>query len=339
MKIKIFITFFIVSFLKMHKVYSNSEETKLSPVRNLEMKADDLKELVGMPFASQENQSFHIHNTNSNGETVGIASFKNSNPNIGNSEIIAWYWNPQSGFQIISSRSELLNAYEKDTFKTPFQFYKLMINESGTVAGSFLVDQPCNYLNCKFNQYAWLCWSEAEDLHLSELPSECQILKGLNDHGFALLEHNRSIDFRNFKLILKNTDNPNYTQIFDFSPISEFPPTFEEELKKLFCEVNNLCYASEGITTSLNVYWYPFCANSFDNDLRIVGQGACKASFYRRTRRVEWTIQIGYEVDNGKVLFYVKEIKNTTDHKGPNLRFPEMQYLIYEKEISPISRP
>lgn len=300
------------------------ETTCLTSARNPESEIPDLEQLIGLSLAGLGKQAFQIHNTNSRGEAIGTSYFY---PRIGNLEIIVWYWNPESGFQIISSRSELLNAYGKDIFKTPFQFYKLMINESGTIAGSFLVDQPFdNNRNRKFNQYAWLWWSEKEGLHLSELPSECQIVKGLNDHGFVLMEQNTNYDFR---LILKYTYNTKYLQVFDFSPLFEFPSTFKESLKKLFCEVNYFC----GKIT-LDFTWYPFCTDRFDNDLKIIGHGACKARFLKPAHPVEWIIQIGYEVDNGKVMFYVKEIKNITNpHNAPNLSFPEKQYVIYEKEI------
>jgi len=146
--------------------------------------------LSSSSFAGSEAQNFHIDSRNSKNEVVGTAHFHNPNPDIGSLEKIAWYWSPSCGFKIICTRTDLLNAYEKDQLRTPFQFYRLVINESGIVAGSFLIDQV-NDSQGHFNQYPWFWWSINQGLHLSSPPDTDQILRGINDDNYISSKQQR----------------------------------------------------------------------------------------------------------------------------------------------------
>lgn len=294
------------------------EKTTSSPS---EIKPSDLAQLVGLPFRSPANQSFKIHQSNSKGETVGIAYFDNQDYSI---ELFAWYWNPEKGFQIIARQSELLGAYGKDIHKVPFQFSKLVINESGIAAGSFLVNEIPQH----FHRYPWFWWSCEKGLHLSEIPSQTQVLERINDQGFVLIGHNTSSEFT---LILKNIYQPEYSQIFAFNPYFEIPPSFQESLKSLFCEVN---YYSKNAKLTLHLDWYPFSIEQFNNDLSMTGHGTCEALFFQGISGKAWHIEIAYKIDNKKAVFYVKKITDRTNSQSrANCSFNENEFVIYEKEF------
>ncbi len=189
-----------------------------------EIKASELVELVGLPFAWQEKQAFQIHNTNSKGETVGTADFKNSIPGRGNAERIAWYWSAEDGFQIIATENDLLNAYGIDWKKVPFLFYSFVINESGVVAGSFVTGKWE-----KFPQCSWLWWSLEHGIHLSAIPDQdCyQIVKDIDNSGRVLL--NRPDGYA-----IANISSMDDLEVFDF-PINEFNVAIKNWLINFCC--------------------------------------------------------------------------------------------------------
>jgi len=303
--------------------YIHSKEiTSLSSstIRNPKIQANDLVKLVGLPFAWQEYQSFNIDNTNSNGEAVGTAYFKNPDPLIGKEEIIAWYWHPQNGFQIIASQSELLKVYGKD-WKIPFLFYKLVINESGVVAGSFLINQAKG-----FNEWPWFWWSLDQGIHLSVSPTVNQIVKGINDNGFLLIEETGNLKFT---LSIKNIHQQEYSQIFDFQPRTDFQPGFEENLIKTLRNSNSLDYGRSNKKLKVYYHWYPFSLKQFDNDLKITGYGSCWVKFVKDIQIHIWEIQIRYEIDNCKALFFIEKIE---DKVYPGLVQGQINnMIIYEK--------
>ncbi|MBS0626715.1 MAG: hypothetical protein JSS09_00710, partial [Verrucomicrobia bacterium] len=188
-------------------------ETNLSQIKTLALleesapsslipQPSNLQKLVGLPLRDPVTSYFQIHNTNSKGEATGVADFKKDD---GSSEKSAWYWNPNEGFKIIISESELLKIYEKDGLKIPFQFYTLSINDAGVIAGSFLIDQP------GFNQNPWFWWSAKQGIHLSSPPIDIyQIVQGINNKGHVLINE------INKRAFVKNINNDNYQREIEF---------------------------------------------------------------------------------------------------------------------------
>lgn len=291
------------------------ERQFLSSGQNLDVNGSDLSLIVGLPFAWSEKDAFQIHGKNSAGEAVGIAYFKKDQ--YGSYiEIIAWHWYPGYGFQIITSKSELIQAYGKGDKKVPFQFYRLIINDCGVVAGSFLIDQP--YRN--FNQYPWFWWSSESGLHLSALPSTSEILKKINDIGFVLLEH---VTSTNFALTIKNVNDPDYSKVICFQS-TKLNSIMLEILKPLFLQVHYLC----GANIRLKLHWYPICANYFDENLKIVGEGTCIASFSNfhpvvHNQIEQWHLRIGYEIEDGIMRIYIKELGSPRPVPYDNILYEE----------------
>lgn len=261
-------------------------------------KPSDLMEIVGSPFFSKEEHSFHIHNMNSKGETVGVASFQNKEHNVEN---IAWYWNPQSGFQIISSQSELIKTYGKDIRKVPFQFSKLVINESGIVAGSFLIDQT-NDPRDNFNQYPWFWWSSENGIHLSPIPDKCQLVEGINNQGkIVISEINRSgiivditnkDDVREIKYPTREMMRQKIEAVFPI-PSGELRKNALKELRFHFGSLN---------------------AHSIDDNNRVNGQGIVSITDLRNGKM--YTAVLNFEsVAEGLEGVYVKEIKESHSSK------------------------
>src|ERR1700691_6099321 len=83
-----------------------------------------LESFIGIPI-----DYFRIDSSNSSGETVGMAFFKNPDTSTGTPERIAWYWHPENGFCVIASRTTLRDSYKIDKSSIPFEFFKLAIND------------------------------------------------------------------------------------------------------------------------------------------------------------------------------------------------------------------
>ena len=178
--------------------------------------------------------------------------------------------------------------YEKDIYQVPFQFYKIVINESGVVAGSFLVNQIKNQ---KKQECPWFWWSPEKGLHLSKLITQCQILNKINDHGFILFEHYGNSN-SNTTIIIKNIFQPEYSQVYNLQQYEEFSSSFEKNLKDLFCKVKYLA-SNNASKITINFNWYPFVVDQFDNDFKIVSHGTCTAVFVRGVYIEVWSIRIG----------------------------------------------
>ena len=184
LSILIIITSSVVSSACAHEYLSQNAFPQMNPM--------DLEQIVDKPFAWEVGESFRIHGKNLRGEMVGIATFKQPNPQFGSREIIAWFWSPESGFQVIASQTELISFYDKDILQIPFQFYILVINDLGIVAGSYLIDQPRKDGHL-YNQCPWFWWSIEAGIHLSTPPEIYQLVEGINNIGHVLIsEINKS---------------------------------------------------------------------------------------------------------------------------------------------------
>lgn len=290
--------------------------------------ANDLEVLVGLPFIWQTDQSFHIDSTNSRGEAVGMAFFKNPNPQIGNPERIAWYWNSENGFQIIAKQTELIDVYAKDWRKVPFLFYKLLINESGIVSGSFLIDQVNGH-----NQCPWFWWSSEEGIHLNTPSGVYELVERINNDGFILIQEKTRLKFT---LTIKNIYQMEYSRNFDFYPYIELPSGFEEDIKKILLDSNSLDRGRSNEPLKLSYHWDPFIVDRFENDLKITGHGSCRVTFVKDIQVNVWKIRIGYEIDNGRAQFFIKKIE-VQGHANQSLgsRLGRMDNkIIYTKELN-----
>ncbi len=126
-------------------------------------------------------------------------------------EDVAWYWHPEKGFEVLTSSSTLLSEYGKDQ-RGLFSFYKLVINESGTIAGSFLVGQTGNP---KINECAWFWWSKDRGICLSPQPAGHEILQDIDDKGNVL------INKTNKSCYITNIYNQNEIKYINYPPIPE----------------------------------------------------------------------------------------------------------------------
>ena len=293
----------------------------------------DLAVLVGLPFSSGLNQSFFVDSTNSKGETVGTAYFKSPDPKIGSREQIAWQWSAENGFQIITTQTELLNAYDKKREANPFQFYKLVINDSGVVAGSFLVDQNSQNVCPQF----W--WSLEKGLNLSEIPDNCQIVKDINNNGEI------AISIINNSGLVYNINNNKYYRIEypskelikeKIEPYIPIMPGEANALKKL----NNWAFH----LASINIH-------TIDEQSRVHGDARVLLHHKKDPTRhisvivnfsaVPNSVDASYRLENvyalelkdtqtGKII-YSENDSEITDQKNKSLEIPQWVLFVYAK--------
>lgn len=280
-------------------IYSNLEIHK-----SIADQAKDLESLVGRPFA-WKNPQLKICSTNSKGETVGAAYFKNLDPNLGNSEKVAWYWHPILGFSIIASQNELLSVYGKDN-RNPFQFSDMLINESGIVAFSFLVDQK------GYNVCPWLWWSLNEGPHISNEPTSYQLVEKFNKNGFVLIkEFNQH---PSFTLHIKHLDEESDLYTYKFDPSSELipshyqtyglpPPGLEKELVEMVFKYTNM-----RVRHINHCSWGAFIVDEFNDSLNIKGHALVTVKFLEKIKPIFWHIYIRYEICDGSAKFIVEKI-------------------------------
>jgi hypothetical protein len=236
----------------------------------------DLEGVVGRPFAYGEKQSFHVDSRNSKGETVGTASFKNSNPAIGNAENIAWYWSPENGFKVITSQNELIKFYGVDLFKSNFQFYKLHINENGAIAGSFLIDQPKLPGGNKLNQCPWFWWSAQESIHLSQKPDTYQLVDGINAQGRVLINVFAEVGACNHSYVV-DINNPSYYRHITF-PEKEIKEKIDIMINEIIKDRKFLGSKISSITIDIKSIWSELI---YDNSL-VSGEGRIAVNFQYR---------------------------------------------------------
>ncbi|MFI5342808.1 MAG: ankyrin repeat domain-containing protein [Chlamydiales bacterium] len=274
----------------------------------------DLSKLVELPFFGSIDHSFKIYNKNSKNETVGIATFQKDR----NTERIAWFWSPLNGFTIVTTQNELLEVFGKNKFKVPFQFYELQINESGVVAGSFLIDQPKT--NGKiFNQCPWFWWSIDEGVHLNPAPQSYQLLAKINNYDLVLLE-----DYSEDKLIIKDIHNNIPSKTIFYYPKNELSEVAKDVLKDLYKKIN---YTESRNLTIRSIQWYPLVINSFNDESKIVGEGSFQAEIYIPSKRHQidhWTGKIILEIDNGIATYYLKSLSFYNSNE---------KFVLYVKEI------
>lgn len=314
----------LFSFILSAFAYANEEVHKI-----IKSQSKKLELLVGRPFEWNDPQ-LRIWSTNSKGETVGEAYFKNSTSNIGNREVIAWYWHPESGFIIIASGNELLNAFEKDLTK-PFLFYQMFINESGIVACSFLVDQK------EYNVCPWLWWSLNEGLHLSNEPTSYQLVTRLNNNGYVLIRE--FLEHGNFKLYIKNLEDDENLYTYEFNPRTELTSTYKigfgllpGEMEKYLVEMV-FKYTNVPIKKVNHFDWYPFEVDEFSDDLNIKGHGSVITKFLRRIYPFFWKVYIVFEIRDGNAKFLVEKI--TEEFRHNPRRFTDIDNkIIFEKNFS-----
>lgn len=257
--------------------------------------ANDLCELVGLPFTYLQDQSFYIQGSNSKGDVVGWASLKDKNL-FDQQELIVWYWDSNNGFQVIAKKSDLLNAYHEEIRKPLFQFYKFVINDKGEVAGSFMVQQSIGTDGKIYNQWPWLWWSAKEGLHLSNLPSTQETLKGITTNGFVLLEESHS---SNSILKIYNIHDEDYFNIFYVNQ-----EDYTKELKEKLTQLLKVKFVN-------SLKWYPLVVSYFDNDLKIMGEGTCVVTFKpldEPSGLRQRHLKIGYQIENGEIEFYIKDM-------------------------------
>lgn len=305
---------------------SESEEcykTIINQFKNLEL-------LVGRPLAWPEKHQIKIESTNTKGETIGWADFKNSDQMIGNEEKIAWYWHPEKGFAIIASQNALLDTYGKDHQK-PFQFYEMFINDSGIVVFSFLVDQK------GYNVCPWLWWSLDEGLHLSEEPTSYQLVRRLNDTGYVLIKE--FILHPGFRFHIKHFKDEDDLYTYEFDPRSELtpftgkigsrlPPGFQKNLNEMILKYNI------HVNHALNFDWAPFIVDEFSDNLNIKGHARVTAKFIEgEGGYIFWHVYIRYEICEGYAKFIIEKI--TEAFKVNPRRFTDLDNkIIFEKNFS-----
>jgi hypothetical protein len=261
------------------------------PLQISQIEPSDLVDAIGLPFAWDEKQSFKIDETNINGEAVGTAYLKDNNK-IGNLEIIAWYWQPKNGFQVISSKTELLKEYNTDQ-RTPFQFYSLHINDNGIVAGSFLIDQIGGHNRCP-----WFWWSTEKGIHPSPIPESYQLVRDINNKGeIAISVINRSG-------FLVETNNHNH--------IKNIPYPSQDIIRKKIEKVLPVPLGEnqKEFLKDLKYHFHTLNAESIDDNSRIKGIGTVTITSLRHIHR--YTIQFGFEsVVEGLEEVYVNEIMHS----------------------------
>jgi len=321
------ITFLILSFLQCALTYSDEEYHK-----RIERQTKDLEVLVGRSFA-WENPKMKISSTNSKGETAGEAYFKNSDSNLGDVENVAWYWHPEQGFSIIASKNELLDVYGKDHRK-PFQFYDILINESGVVVFSFLVDQK-GYDQKGYNVCPWLWWSSNEGLHLSDEPTSYQLVTRLNDNGYVLIKE--FLLHPAFRLHVKHFNDDEDLYIYEFNPRCEIipfkngsrlPPGLEKDLVKMI-----LKYTNTRVQKVKHFDWGSFVIDEFSDNLNIKGHGLVTAEFLEGIWPIFWHIYIRYEICDGNAKFMVEKITEAFETQ-PRVFTDINNKVIFEKNFS-----
>lgn len=309
--------FFVCGF-----AYANEEFEQTIKTKSL-----DLELLVGRPFSRKDHQ-LRICGFNSKGEAVGQSNFKNSSPDIGNEEIIAWYWHPEIGFKIIASGNEILKAYGKELTK-PFQFYQMFINESGVVVCSFLIDKK------GYNICPWLWWTKHEGLHLSDEPSSYQLITKFSDNGdILILEFLSHPSFRlHIKSLEENKDL--YTYSFDLpseiTPYSTgfklFPDLLEKKIVEMLFKYTNI-----RVKKINDFVWGPISIDEFAEDLNIKGRVSVRAKFFERINPIFWNIHIFFEINSSQAKFYVEKI--IEEFQTYPRRFMDLDNeLIFEKNL------
>lgn len=171
-KIFQFIFFFFVS----TSTLCQASEWCIEDVKKI-INPNGLSELLGLPFNGPAQHSFNIRDTNIYGEATGEAFFDNHNQ----TEKVAWFWSPITGFDLIANEN-ILASHINDFFNTdgrakPFYFCATRINNNGIVAGSISLN----------GDFRWFWWSKKNGLQTFSLKVVKSFVVDIDDYGNILL--------------------------------------------------------------------------------------------------------------------------------------------------------
>jgi hypothetical protein len=290
-------TFIIAN--QFDSMLSNAKVEKEPHVAASEIKINplDLEKLVGMQLhRDAEGFCFYIDEHNSRGEVVGWAHFK---PN----EIVAWCWSPNSGFQVIATKSFLFKEYGKPDNHHPFQFSTLHINEKGVVAGSFLIDQLKG--PGVGNRYSWFWWSSEEGIHLNPVPAIYQLVDDINNKGNILINVLTQGNELNCAYVV-DIMNPEYLRYIEF-PKKEIKEQVNETIQKLIKRnyFNQEIYKFEIKVTSIR-------AGTIDDNSLVSGEARIVVNFLHGRLQDHFNARFVAkfnEIENGSWMLDIKDFR------------------------------
>ncbi len=264
------------------------------------IEANDLVELVGLPFNSPINdQSFYVHDWNIHGEAVGVAYFKSGTQ----VKEVAWYWSPVEKFAIIGSIDNLLGqSKEINAFYIPgidiFQFNRFRINNSGVIVGSFVFQKKLD--KTVDARYGWFTWSKENEIELGDFTKDHRYFVDLDEQNNVLIN---DVKLRSARVI--NISEKHKSEMFNY------PPTDMGEMRNKIIAWFKSYYnkKSWGNMEWENLDIYSIYALSFNNNGSIACQGHGYFSFKGKGFSMEsYGLNIDFNLGNTNFLPKIKRV-------------------------------